>query len=245
MPAANVSTFEACMSACDQFVPNKPPASDDEPCIGVTWAPTEGNGDQCFLKYSSANQATNPEQDCAILVNATNANPFNSSDTNTYEPVNPCPYRNGSVYKASASSNLYRVDCGIEYLYDDLTSLTALSYDGCISACDSYQPSASVGSGATCIGISYDGKPSYGANCFLKYALSGSAFYDPNLADSAVMYTYINNGTLTSAPRADEQCGVAFGGATCAPSAGTCCSIHGYVDMILCGRNMIHGSADD
>ena len=168
-------------------------ASNNLPCIGVTWAPTEDNGDKCFLKYSSVDNTTNPEQDCAVLVNSTNSNPFNSSDTTNYGPVNPCPYTNGTVHSVSATGNLYRVDCGIEYLYDDLTSLTVDNFDGCITACDEYIPSPSVANNASCVAMSYDGVPHYGANCFLKYALSGQAYYDPNLADSAVKYTYIDS----------------------------------------------------
>ncbi|MCJ1418551.1 hypothetical protein MMC32_004899 [Xylographa parallela] len=52
-----------------------------------------------------------------------------------------CPSANLTTYQSSADT-AYTIYCGISFLYDDLTAVSATTFEQCMSACDNFVPSA-------------------------------------------------------------------------------------------------------
>ncbi|KAI4140465.1 MAG: hypothetical protein L6R39_005777 [Caloplaca ligustica] len=112
--------------------------------------------------------SSKPPATSVIVQSSTNAqgSVVVSSSTSTA----PVPFSSsacGGTYSDNLG-NLYHVDCGLAYLYNDLPSQTVSSFEACLEACDNYVPSANHGSGAPCVAVTY-GIRTGGGECYLKY----------------------------------------------------------------------------
>ena len=166
LPATNASTLMACMADCVAYVPTAPGDSGDQPCVAVTWAQTNVNGANCYLKSaiqdvvygnndldSAKLVSYNPPPDVVVsvisstTVGTTTAGTTTATSTATstttfssYESPSPCPYANQTIIEVAGVD--YQVQCGLDYEGNDLPSVNVDTFVNCMIACSNYVPTA-------------------------------------------------------------------------------------------------------
>ena len=157
LPSLSTTTFGECIDACTAYVP---PASGSgsQPCVAVTWSPTNTAGNNCYRKYAIQNvlYGTSNYQSAKILsyspvygslsvsvvTPTATINAFTIPRTfSSYQSPSPCPLANDTIY-TDAVGTQYDVQCGVVYTGDDLPAGYVDSFEHCMLACSSYIPPA-------------------------------------------------------------------------------------------------------
>ena len=109
------------------------------------------------------------------------------SGSSSFQPVSPCPLQNNTVVSVDTSGKQYTVLCSVDFLYDDLITTLAYTFNACIEACNAYTPQATNGNNQSCVAVTYVGyNPNgNGGNCYLKFGIYAVTY--GNLADSALL----------------------------------------------------------
>ena len=134
--------------------------SGDQPCVAVTWESVNLDGANCYLKsgiqqvvygsvqFDSAKLISYnaPPNVSVSVIGSTSTAPTTlptaASTTTTfssYQSPSPCPYNNQSQY-TDTMGVVYQVDCGEDYLGNDLPSVNVDTFANCMLACSAYLP---------------------------------------------------------------------------------------------------------
>ena len=152
--AYNADSISDCIETCES-VNNVYP---NDPCVGITYSPTIGNGYSCHVKYKFGNsQRESYQVDTAILLQGVKASAAttptsatttssSASSTATNTPNDGCPATNGTILH-SLMNETYYLYCNLDFPNNRIGDVSGTDMQECIQQC-SYANQA-VGNG-TC-----------------------------------------------------------------------------------------------
>ncbi|MCJ1311049.1 hypothetical protein MMC25_004719 [Agyrium rufum] len=182
LPSINVTSFEACVSACDNYIPVSSGFGVGN-CVACNWGPFDANGNNCY-RHSAVGtnqQSVNQYQDAAIRGFADPNSPnYNgtapaitpttfavTAPTSSAAAIAPCPANNGT--EIAIGGRTYQYFCLVNLVGDNVYNgpTATESFEDCIEACNTYVPPTSgPGTNDACVAVTWIYDFSGNANCF-------------------------------------------------------------------------------
>ncbi|KAL8867359.1 MAG: hypothetical protein Q9174_005716 [Haloplaca sp. 1 TL-2023] len=219
LPSINVASRDACMEACDTYVPTANVAG-GRPCIAWTYGIRDFGG-VCYRKYDYVETDIRRGVDSGYLVGTNHAPPQPFTSASVAAPTStvsaelafqPCPQSDRQTY-IDTSGVVNNVYCSTDFRYNDITTYRFEEFEDCIHACDIYVPQPNLAGGKPCVAASWGyGNP--GNNCYLKSAVT-EIVYGSTRFCSITLRSYTIPGGIDPPPAVSSS---AQGGATTRPS---------------------------